>query len=157
MPSIVEALDAIQSLAGSTIAIAGVDGVTALPTKWRDSNFNLPDEPAPFVYFELIAEPANTIERNGGRGRNRHRNRAELNGFVFLPSSWSGSLRKAIAVGEQVALVFRSRRTAGVSYPEATVHPVGEGAAIVPPGMASAAADYVCVVVVTELFFDQIG
>ena len=130
--------------------------ITTLPLYWQDEdNFDLPDEPAPFVFFELIVRRGRIASFGGGRGANLYRAPAELNAYVFVPR---GIGLPAVAVlAETVAAAFRSYRSGGLSCFDATLHPVGEGEALVPPGLSSAAGNYACVVVSVSLHFDQIG
>lgn len=131
--------------------------ISLLPTiLWQDEDATLPDDPAPFVYFELITDRADFIELGGGRGSNRMRQTAELHGFVFVPRGWG--LEASLPLAEHVAAAFRSYKLAEtVSCGAASVQPVGEGASLVPPGMRSEAGNYACHLVAVPLYFDQIG
>ena len=130
--------------------------ITTLPLYWQDEdNFDLPDEPAPFVYFEVIARRGRIAGFGAGRGANLYRTPAELNAYVFVPRGMG--LPAAAVLAETVAAAFRSFRSGGLSCFDATLHPVGEGEALVPPGLSSAAGNYACVVVSVSLHFDQIG
>ena len=62
------------------------------------------------------------------------------------PSLLSQSPRRSARIGRAGCLCF-----------DATLHPVGKGEALVPPGLSSAAGNYACVVVRVSLHFDQIG
>ena len=130
--------------------------ITTLPLYWQDEdNFALPDEPASFVFFELIARRGRIVGFGGGRGANLYRAPAELNAYVFVPRGQG--LPIAAVLAETVAAAFRSFRSGGLSCFDATLHPIGEGEALVPPGLSSAAGNYACVVVSVSLHFDQIG
>jgi hypothetical protein len=130
--------------------------ITTLPLYWQDEdNFDLPDEPAPFVFFEMIVRRGRIAGFGAGRGANLYRTPAELNAYVLIPRGQG--LPVAATYAEAVAAAFRSFRSGGVSCFEATLHPMGEGEALVPPGLSSAAGNYACVVVSVSLHFDQIG
>lgn len=147
MTNIVAAATALRARADSQI--------TMLPLFWQDEQNVLPNNPSPFVFFELIADPARPIEFGGGRGNNRYRCPAELNGYVFTPRDWG--LPAMLPYGEHVAAAFRSFRDAAVSCHAATVHPLGEGQAIRPRGAATIPGGYNALVVVVDLHFDQVG
>jgi hypothetical protein len=133
--------------------------LTALPLFWQDEDNAgaLPDTPRTFVYFELDTLRPFLAGFGGGRSNNLYRNPAELHGFVFVPIGQG--LPVALAAAETVAAAFRSYRSAGneVSCFEASVHPVGKGAEIVPQGLSSAAGNYACAVAIVVLQFDQVG
>lgn len=131
--------------------------VTLIATQlWPDENNVLPDDPAPFVFFELITDRAAFIEMGGGRGSNRMRQTGELHGFVFVPRGWG--LEASLPLAEHVAAAFRSYKATGaVECGAASVHPVGEDADLVPPGLSSAAGNYACILVTVPLFLDQVG
>jgi hypothetical protein len=130
--------------------------ITTLPLYWQDEdNFDLPDEPAPFVFFELIVRRGRIAGYGSGRGANLYRTPAELNAYVFVPRGIG--LPAAAVLAETVAMAFRSFRSGGLSCFDATPHPVGEGEALVPPGLSPAAGNYACVVVSISLHFDQTG
>ncbi len=63
----------------------------------------------------------------------------------------------ALSLAETVAAAFRSWREGAVSCFDATVHPLGEGEALAPPGLSSAVSNYACAVVSVSLHFDQVG
>jgi hypothetical protein len=130
--------------------------ITGLPLLWQDETNAIPDLPQPFAFLELVTERARVIEIGGGRGANRHRYPGELHVFVFVPRG--EGLARALALAEPVAAAFRSYRLADVvSFSGASVHPVGEGADLVPPGVAAAAGNYAAAVVVAPLTYDQLG
>lgn len=143
--------------AHAALKARGAAQITLLSTiLWQDEDNQLPDEPAPFVFFELITDRAEFIEIGGGRGSNRARQDGELHGFVFVPRGWG--LEAMLPLAEHVAAAFRSYRLAGaVSCGAASVHPVGEGADLVPPGLSSAAGNYSCNLVSVPFFFEQVG
>lgn len=129
--------------------------ITTLPLYWQDENNTLPDDPAPFVFFEMIARRARLAGYGSGRSANLYRTPCEFNAYVFVPRGQG--LSTAAGYAETVASAFRSYRLGGVSCFDATLHPVGEGEALTPPGLSSAAGNYTCVVVNVNLHFDQIG
>lgn len=126
-----------------------------LPLFLPDRNNRLPDDPATFLYLEIVTERAGFLEIGGGRGSNRFRNAGELHGYVFVPVG--SGLEVALAAAEPVATAFRSWRGSGVIFDGASVSPLGEGAALVPPGLGSAAGNYSCAVVIAPFHFDQTG
>lgn len=146
--TIVGAYDALRARADAQLP--------SLDKKWQDEEFELPDTPAPFVYFEIEVDPAFIASFGGDRGQNRYRNPSQLNAYVFVPRGWG--LRAAAVRGEAVAAAFRSFRSAEISCFEATVHPLGKGEALVPPGLRDGiSSNYAAVVVSVDFFFDQIG
>lgn len=147
MSSTAEAFVALKARA--TAQIAG------LPLYWQDETNVLPRIPGPFVYFELDTSRGRLAGFGGGRGRNLYRTAGELVGWVFWRRG--EGLGVGLAHGETVAAAFRSWRSDAVSCFGATVQPVGEGASLVPPGLASPAGNYSCVAVVVALSFDQVG
>ena len=124
-----------------------------LPVRWQDDNNDLADEPSAFAYFELVTEAGSFIEIGGGRGANRYRNYGELHAYVFVPQGHG--LAVGLTKAEAIAAAFRSWRENGVSCEGATVHPMGEGQQLAPPGLNSAAGNYACVLVSIPLYFDQ--
>ena len=145
MTTIVDAYDVIRARAETQLA-----GSTLY---WQDVDNVLPDAPVPFIYFEMITDRGFFIEMGGGRGSNRYRHEAELHAYVF--SRRGIGLRAMLARAEPVAAVFRRFRSGGVTCRGASVHPVGEGEQLVPPGLSSAAGAYGCVMVAVPLYFDQ--
>ncbi len=128
---------------------------TALPMHWQNDNVNLPDRPAPFAYFELEMDRAFLAGFGGGRGANMYRQSGSLLCYIFVPIGEGVAV--GLAYGEQVASTFRSYRSVNVSCFAASVEPLGKGAELVPDGMRSAAGNYSAVLVVVDLYFDQIG
>lgn len=119
-----------------------------------DSN-ELPDETAPFAFFDLVTERGAFIEIGGGRGANRYRHVAELHGYAFVPRGWGMS--EVLASAETIAAAFRSHKGGGITCDGASVHPVGEGETLAPAGVSSIAGNYSCAVAVIPLHFDQTG
>lgn len=132
-----------------------VEQVTGMPLYWQDEDNALPDAPAAFCYLELVTDRGSFIEIGGGRGANTWRTPGELRAYVFLPRG--EGLASGLVRAEAVAAAFRSYRGGGVTCDGASVHPVGEGEALAPPGLASAADAYACVMVAIPLHFDQVG
>lgn len=147
MTDIAAAFAAIQARAAAEIA--------GLPLLWQNEDNELPDEPAPFAYFELITDLGAFIELGGGRGSNRQRTEGELHAYVFAPRGVG--LAAMLERAETVAAAFRSYRGGGISCQSATVHPAGEGEALVPPGVRSVAGNFTCCIVSIPIHFDQIG
>ncbi len=130
--------------------------ITTLPLYWQDEdNFDLPDEPSSFVFFEFIARRGRLVAFGSGQGGNLFRTQGELNAYVFVPRG--SGLTVAAGYAETVASAFRSYRLGGVSCFDATCHPLGEGEALNPPGLSSVAGNYACVVAQVSLHFDQVG
>ncbi len=147
MTTIVTAFAALRTRAEANI--------TTMLLFWPNENNNLPNQPEPFVYFDIDTFPAVAASFGGGRGNNRYRNAAEFRAYVFVPVDWG--LTEALTRAETVAAVFRSHRSDDVSCFGASVHPVGKGTEIIPPGLESAAGNYACAAVIVDMFFDQIG
>lgn len=145
--SIVTALAALRSRAGN--------GTITLPMYWPDENNELPDTPAPFVYFALDTRPAFATGVGGGIANNVWRTPGELQAFVFVPIGQG--ITQSVTLAESVAAVFRSYRDNYVSCFGASVHPVGKGSEMIPDGLDSAAGNYACAVALVDLFFDQVG
>lgn len=129
--------------------------LSGLTLWWPFEDNVLPDDPAPFVYFDLDMARARVIEYGGGQARNRHRNEGELHAYVFVPRGYG--MADALSRGETVAAAFRSYRVTDIKCAEASVHPLGEGAELVPPGLDSIAENYSAALVIVQLYFDQIG
>lgn len=134
---------------------ARAEANVTLPMFWQFETNEISDTAEAFVYFEMVGQPAGFIEVGGGRGANRYRHNAEFNAFVFVPIGWG--MQDALNRAEAVATLFRSFHESGVSCEGAEIHPVGEGAQLVPPGLQSAAGNYACAVVRVPLHFDQIA
>jgi len=126
-----------------------------LPMFWQHETNELPDTPESFVYFEIDPARPFLAGFGGGQGNNRYRSGADFNAFVFVPVGQG--VRVALQQAETVAALFRSFRSGDISCFEASVHPVGQGAEITPPGLSSAAGNYACAVAIVSLSFDQIG
>ena len=131
------------------------------PLRWQNEDEDstgavaLPDVPAPFLYTEMVTEPAALVAFGGGPGRNLYRNPGRLDVWVFIPKGWG--LGYALDYAEQAAALFRSYRDADVSCFAATVHPGGDGAALKPIGLPSEASNYFWAVTEVDFYFDQRG
>lgn len=157
MTTLATALAAFQARIADPV-YAPVDGDSAeIPRWWQDDNNVLPDTPAPFIFFEIIAVPGQAVSYGGGRGANRYRNAGELNAYVMVPRGQG--LATMAGYAEQVAAAFRSYRTTDISCFNATVMPIGDGASLVPPGLSGAdvAGNYSCCVCSVDFFYDTIG
>jgi hypothetical protein len=129
--------------------------ITTLPLYWReDGQVILPDEAAPFVYFELEARRGRLVAFGSGRGGNLYRNPSELRAYVFVPHGLG--LETAPTYAETVAVAFRSYRSGGLSCSDATLFPAAS-ASDFPDQASSAAGNYTCVMVIVSLTYDQIG
>lgn len=154
--TIVGVLDEILARLADPVYTPVDSAGNALARRWPDDNTALPDTPAPFVYFDQVMEPGRVASFGGGRNATRYRNPGELNCYVFVPRGYG--LREALYLAEVVAAVFRGwRSSGGLSCFEATVHSIGEGAELVPPGLASVAGNYACAVASIQFFYDQVG
>lgn len=131
-------------------------GGNPLVLRWQaEPGEPLPDEPAPFIYTEFLADPSSLASFGGGRAQNRYRNPATVDFYVFIPNDWG--LQEVTNIAEQVATLFRSYRDNDISCFDATVYPGGSGASIKPPGMDSEVGNYFYATVQVSLFFDLIG
>jgi len=150
---IVDAFDAIQAL----VAGNPPEDLSGSPLTlcWQNEDNALPDEPAPFVYFELTTDRGEFIELGGGRGSNRFRHIAELHAYLFVPRGLG--LKAGLQMAEPIAALFRSYKGGGIVCEGASVHPAGEGEALVPPGAEGLAGNYSAVIVAIPLHFDQVG
>lgn len=117
----------------------------------------LPAEPSPFAYVEFVAERPFVASYGGGRGSNRYRNPARIEGYVFVRKG--DGLDVAEQIAEQIAALFRSHRDEVVSCFEAGVFAGGD-ASVLQPRNISNAIDlnaYFYAAFEVSLFFDQIG
>jgi len=148
---------ATQALAAvrSRLEAAG-SGIT-IPLHWQNEQVVLPDELAPFAYivFENRGAGRGPVSFGGGSGNNLYRNQALIEAFVFAPSG-SGS-QLAMDYAETIAARLRSFRDADISCFSASVHLVGPGASVAPPGMDSEVGNYWCAVAEVIMHFDQLG
>jgi hypothetical protein len=139
-----------------------VDSKSApVPLRWQNENADslgntsLPSDPVPFVYCEFLTDRPFLAGYGGGQGQNLYRNPARLDAYVFVPNG--NGLDEAEAIAEQIAALFRSYRSAGISCFEASVYPGGDGANLKPPGLSSVVGSYFYAVAEVSLHFDQIG
>lgn len=139
--------------AWAVIRARAEEQITGLTLLWQAEDNRVPDLPEAFVYFEVDMARSAVIEVGGGRGANRHRHRGALHGFVFAPMG--EGLARVLALAEPVAVAFRSYSSGDVRFDTASVHPLGEGADLVPPGIRSAAGNYAAALVAAPFYFDQ--
>lgn len=122
-------------------------------------NVELPAEPAPFAYIEFANEGSRggPASFGGGRGQNRYRNQARVEGFVFVRKG--DGLAQAEQLAEQIAALFRSHRDDDISCFDASVYAGGDAAQLKPSGMGNAVdlGAYFYDAFDVSLFFDQIG
>ena len=108
----------------------------AVGLRWQNEDGDrLPDTPAPFIYTEFLADPAQLVSFGGGRTANRYRHPARIDFYIFVPRGWG--LAEATTIAETVAALFRSFRDTDISCFEATVYPGGSGSDLKPPGLDS--------------------
>lgn len=132
------------------------EGSAPLPMFWEADSIELPDTPAPFVYFEIVMDHAFVAGYGGGRFNNLYRNTGELHAYIFVPTETGIDL--GIGYGEQVASTFRSYRSSDISCFGASVEPLGKGAELVPNGLSKGVAgSYYATLAVVDFYFDQIG
>lgn len=129
--------------------------ITSTPIFWQGEDKALTDQPAAFFYVEFLSDPAFLASFGGGRGSNRYRNPARIDAYAFVPQGWG--LRPATDLAETMAALFRSYRDTDISCMEATVHPLGHGSEIKPPGLSSEVGNYFVAVAEISLTFDLIG
>jgi hypothetical protein len=153
MTTVVTALAALRGLIEADPPLD--PSSVALPMYWQDDTITLPDNPIPFAYFELDMDDGFVAGVGGGRFNNLYRHHGSLIVYVLTPIGQGVSV--GLAYGEQIASTFRSYRDANVSCFAASVKPLGKGAELVPDGLHSAAGNYAAVLVVVELYFDQVG
>lgn len=124
--------------------------------RWQNGEGDpLPELEAPFLYTELVTDPAFLASIGGGRGSNLYRHPARIDAYVFVPQGIG--LAPATDIAEEIAALFRSYRDSDISCFEATVYPLGAGSDIKPPGLRSEVDKYYCAVCEVSLFFDLIG
>lgn len=154
MATIITALAAIKARAAAQI--------TMLTMRWQDEKADsagrveLPDDPAPFVFFFLEMDRSQPIEIGGGRGANRHRADGELQCFVFTPKNWG--LETSLPYAEHVAAGLRSYRSAdAITIGFGGPQPIGDHSPVTPPGLTSPVNNYACSLVALPIYFDQVG
>lgn len=125
------------------------------PVLWQGEDNTVADEPAPFYFVEFVSEPAALVSFGGGRSSNRYRHPVRINAHAFVPQGWG--VRPAMDLAETMAALFRSYRDTDISCLEATVHPLGHGSEIKPPGLSSEVGNYFVAVAEISLHFDLIG
>lgn len=125
------------------------------PVYWQGEDNTLPDVPMPFYFVEFISETAALVSFGAGRGSNRYRHPAHINAHAFVPQGWG--VRPAMDLAETMAALFRSYRDTDISCSDATVHPLGHGSEVAPPGLRSEVGNYFVAVAEISLFYDLIG
>ena len=119
----------------------------------------LPDTPSAFAFvvFTNDGSGRGPTAFGGGQGSNLYRNQGVLEAFVFVPNG--EGIDVAMDKAELVAARLRSFRDAaiGLSFSSCDVIPIGEGAKVAPPGLASEVNNYMCALAECALHFDQIG
>lgn len=159
MTTITSAFDAVRSRleAGSY-----TDGAGNTLSSWLrfqgEDNGDLPDTPAPFAYVEVENFGAGRFPTayGGGSGNNLYRNEGLVTAYVFVPNGQG--VRVAVALAEQVAARMRSYRDTYISCFSASVHPIGKGEDIAPPGLQrNEVNNYTCAVAEIAFHFDDIG
>lgn len=145
-----------QSEVWADIKLRAQAEISGVQLFWPLEPNELPDQPAPFVYFDMVVDPTRApVAFGGGRQRNLYQYRAELVGYLFLPRNYG--LADSTKMAERIAKAFRSYRSDAISCFGATPIPAVDGAAMVPPGLKSAADQYDCTAIAVALTFDQIG
>jgi hypothetical protein len=157
MADIATAFAAIRARLEAAPAIADAHGNT-LPFRWQGTDGGaLPDDPAAFAFVELenFGPGRGPAAFGGGRGANLYRNEGLVTVYVFTPNG--EGIDVSLATAESVAARLRSHREDSVSCFSASVHPIGDGASLQPPGLSSPVNAYYCSVVEAAMHFDQIG
>lgn len=149
---------ALQAMAAIRARLEADDAGISIPLRWHgEDSPPLPDAPMAFgfVVFNNQGSGGAPIEFGGGAGRNRWRNRAVVEAYVFVPNS--AGLTAAMEHAETIAGRLRSFRDSAVSCFSADVIPIGAGASVSPPGVKSEVAHYQSAVCEVTLHFDQVG
>ncbi len=145
----------IRARMESNVPTCPPDGVP-LKLRWRGEDGGpLPDNPSAFAFTIFDAAMSSVIETGGGRGRNRHRNPASAEVFIFVPNGWG--LKPATDLAETIAALFRSVNESGVFVDSATVYPGGPGSELSIPGLPSEVENYMWSAVGIEYRFDLSG
>lgn len=136
-------------------------GGSNLPLRWQNEDADsegkkdLPDEPAPFVYSEMLVDASGVIAIGGGRGNNLHRNRGRIVAYVLIPKGWG--VAPATIITKQIAGVFRPFNESGLTVEAVTESPGGDGAELKPRGLSSLVNSYYYATVNIDFHADQIG
>jgi hypothetical protein len=157
MTTLTGAFNALRSKLLELPAIQDVHG-NVLPFRFPGEDSGpLPNEATAFAYVELENQGGGRgpASYGGGRGQNLYRNECLLTAYAFVPNG--EGLAVAADLAEAIAARLRSFRDANVSCFAASVHPIGEGEALSPRGLASEVNNYTCAIVEVALHFDQIG
>lgn len=138
--------------------LTGVGSGISIPLRFQgEDGGGLPSTPTAFAYvvFGNDGSRPGPASFGGGSGNNRYRNQAFVEAYVFTPSRQG--LATALAHAETIAARLRSFRDSDISCFSADVKPLGDGAGLSPPGLASEVNNYQCALVDVALHFDQIG
>lgn len=148
---------AAQAIAAVKSRLTASGSGISVPLHWQNERVILPDTPAAFAYvvFNNEGPGVGPVSYGGGAGQNRYRNQASIEAFVFSPDG--EGMEPAVDHAETIATRMRSFRDTDISCFSASVHPVGPGSTLRPPGMDSEAGNYWCAVAEIVLHFDQIG
>ncbi|QOZ17450.1 hypothetical protein XI02_22360 [Bradyrhizobium sp. CCBAU 21365] len=147
-----------EALAAIRTRLEADDAGISIPLRWHgEPNGPLPDDPEPFgfVLFSNEGSGNGPIEFGGGRGRNRYRNNATVEAYVFVPAQ--SGLPAALDLAETIAARLRSFRDDTVSCFSADVIPIGAGSSIAPPGLDSDVSNFVAALAEVRVTFDQVG
>jgi hypothetical protein len=151
-----DAFGVIRALMEANPAANPKTGGGLIPFRWfGEKNPPLPDTAAPFIFTVFTAMRSGVIETGGGRGRNRHRNPAEADIFVFVPNEWTQKVGTDLA--EIFAALLRPYNQNGVFVEDATVYPGGPGSEIAVPGMDVDVGNYFWCGVGVRFYFDLVG
>lgn len=94
---------------------------TAAALRWPDTLAPLADPPAAFAFVEVLTDAARVIAQGGGIGANTFRTDAQVRASVMAPiGTPTGDL---LQLGEDLAVVLRGARFAGVRFGGAEVYP----------------------------------
>lgn len=95
----------------------------AVPVYWVNEDNILPDDPAPFLFVEIIGDSELLYAHGGGRGANVWRGGGAIGIHVLIPKGWG--TQAALQYLDTAFAIFRGLRLDGVSY-EAAI-PQGAG------------------------------
>ena len=87
---------------------------TAAAVRYHNEDTTLPDEPAPFVFVEIIVERPFIAGFGGGPGANLQRTQARIEAHVLVPVG--RGIEDGLAWAELLCAVFRGQRVDDISY-----------------------------------------